>query len=81
MAEGQLYHFDYGLYDREIAGFPVSAEHFRANIPPSFRLLCFPNTRNFEYTLKYLPEFNRRVDVPELPGYICYERNSTDAGK
>ena len=75
MVEGRLYHFDYGLFDRELANYPVSAEHFRQCIPESMRRLCFPKTRNFEYVRKYLPEFKRRVEIAELPEFICYERN------
>jgi hypothetical protein len=76
LVESRYYHFDYGLYDRELAGFPLSEEHVRHHIPPTARLLCFPPDPNFEYVRKYLPEFAHRVEVEELPGFICYERES-----
>jgi len=74
MAEGRLYHFEYGLLDRELAGYPVSDAHFRSFVPSKLRQVCFPPNRQGEWTMKYLKEFTRRVDIKELPGWICYER-------
>jgi hypothetical protein len=76
LVDGQYYHFDYGLYDRELAGFPLSEEHVRQHVPPAMRRVCFPPDRNFEYVMKYLKEYSRRVEMDELPGFICYERES-----
>lgn len=33
MAEGKLYHFSYGVYDRWLAGRPITPEHFQAHLP------------------------------------------------
>ena len=78
MAEGKLYHFEYGMFDRELAGSMVSDRHFREGIPENLRYVCFPPFykfgRPFEWTLKFLPEFRRPVAIPELPGWNCYER-------
>lgn len=41
LAEGRLYHFSYGLLDRELGGHPVTAAHFRAGIPGGASLVCF----------------------------------------
>jgi hypothetical protein len=76
LVDGRYYHFDYGLYDRELAGFPLSEEHVRQHVPPGMRRVCFPPDRNFEHVLKYLKEYSRRVEIEELPGFICYERES-----
>jgi hypothetical protein len=76
LVDGQYYHFDYGLYDRELAGFPLSEEHVRQHVPPGARRVCFPPDRNFEYVMKYLKEYSRRVEIDQLPGFICYERES-----
>jgi hypothetical protein len=37
MAEGRLYHFDYSLYERRLAGHPLGEEHVRAFLPASMR--------------------------------------------
>lgn len=74
LAEWRYYHFDYGLFDRDIAGFALADEHFRQCVPPDMRLVCFPENANFEYARKYLKEFSRRVERRDLPGFICYER-------
>ena len=33
VAEGRLYHFEYGVFDRILAGYPPTADHFRRYIP------------------------------------------------
>jgi hypothetical protein len=79
LAEGKLYHFEFGMSDRELAGYPVSQPFFRQNIPANVRYVCFPAghkvfNKRFEKTMAYLPEFTRRVEIEELPGWTCYER-------
>ena len=78
LGEGKVYHFEYGMFDRELANFPVSQRHVRQNIPANLRYVCFPpyykGFQFFQKSMKYLPEYGRRVEVPELPGWICYER-------
>lgn len=53
MAEGKAYHFDYGIMDRRMAGFPLDEAHFRAHAPPRLRYVVV------EYPLleaqRYLP--------------------------
>ncbi len=74
LAEGRIDHFEYGLFDRDLANLGVTQEHFRAHISPKTRVIAFPQDRDAEWTLKLLPEFRRRVEIPELPGWICYEK-------
>lgn len=79
LAEGKLYHHAYGLFNRELSGFPVSDEHFRAHIPTNIQLVAFRFYRKHEssrckYVLKYLPEFSKRVTIDELPGWTVYVR-------
>jgi hypothetical protein len=78
VVEGQLYHFEYGVYDRGLAGIPLTREHFLRHIPPQTRLVCFPTGAvvGDRVTMSYLPEFTRRVDIPDLPGWTCYARGS-----
>jgi hypothetical protein len=74
-AEGKLYHFEYGVFDRGLAGFPVREDHFFRHIPPRTRLVCYPGTITVagKLTLGYLKDF-REVEVAELPGWECYAR-------
>jgi hypothetical protein len=75
MAEGKLYHFEFGLHDRDQMKFPVSYEHFKAHIPADMQLIAFPSDYAAPYfTMKYLPEFSQRATIDELPGWIVYTR-------
>jgi hypothetical protein len=72
LAEGKLYHFQFGVTDREDMGTPVSREHFRRYIPTNIRLVAFSRNDQCQCIMKYLPEFSKRVDIEELPGWIVY---------
>lgn len=78
LAEGKLYHHEYGLYDRAQAGFPVSLEHFQAHIPSNIRLVAFKSENSLvrkrvqKFVLNFLPGFSKRVTINELPGWIVY---------
>jgi hypothetical protein len=37
LAEGRLYHFDYGVTDRRLAGLPPTPAHYRAQLPEDLR--------------------------------------------
>ena len=75
-AEGRLYHFEYGVFDRILAGYPPTAEHFRRHIPEHTRLVCYPpgTTVGDQVTLKYLEGFREKVQIDELPKWECYRR-------
>ena len=79
MAEGKLYHFSYGMFDRELAGFPVTEGHFRQSIPARVRYIGLA-TQDAPIVSRYLPEFSREIRVPRLPGWRFLVRPSdTDA--
>ncbi len=73
-ATGELHHFAHALYDRALAGFPVSDEHFRAHLPEHMRWIVFPRGYPTSYVLPYLPEFSHRTKLAELPGWVVYTR-------
>lgn len=73
LAENRMYHFEYGLIDRDLAGFPVSERHFRARIPTHLRFIAF-HGRNDGYVLTLLPEFKKQIEIKELPGWTVYTR-------
>jgi hypothetical protein len=82
MAEGKAYHVGYGLYDRKLAGLRVSDDHFGAFVPEGARIVAFyPSVETAEGGVaEYLPEFTRRVDVAELPGWTVYMRTGPTQG-
>jgi len=63
MAEGKLYHLSYGLIDRELGGFAVGEEHFRAHLPEKmqavvFGSLCAPADQATQaIVMKHLPDY------------------------
>jgi hypothetical protein len=75
--DGKLYHFEYGVYDRDLAGRTLTESHFRRYIPEHPRLICYPpkTTVGDRITLRYLKEFTKRIEVNELPEWECYERD------
>lgn len=80
LAEGKLYHFHYGIYDRELAGYAPTAAHFAAHIPNDLQLVAFPPrfpSRDLTKSppLRYLPEFRRSVEIAELPGWTVFAKN------
>jgi hypothetical protein len=72
--DGKLYHFEYGVYARDLTGFPLRDDEFRKFVPEHPRLVCYPplTTVADHITLKYLREFGAKQVVPELPGWICF---------
>lgn len=44
MAEGKLYHFDFGLRDRQNAGIMTSFAHYRAYLPSQMRYVAMPGS-------------------------------------
>ncbi len=76
MAEKKLYHFCYGVFDRELAGYPLSPEHLRSGLPPQLKWVIFAGGADRTYSLKYLPEFDQpdMSFLEELPSCISYRR-------
>jgi len=74
MAEGQAYHFEAGMIDRDLGHVAPIDTHFRRHVPDKLRVVAYPPNRIFEWTMRYFPDFKRRVVIDELPGWICYER-------
>ena len=77
-AEGKLYHFDYAVLDRHLAGYPLSDAHIRAFLPADLRYVLFRNDRQDEAMLRFLPEFRVRMELPEMSGWLVYVRQPGD---
>ncbi len=72
-AEGELYHFEWGIHDRELAGYPLGDEEIRAGLPARLRYVILED-RSRPDALARLPEFTQGAEVPELPGFKAYTR-------
>jgi hypothetical protein len=81
VVEGRLPHFEHGVFDRAIAGFPPTPEELRRYVPRHARYLCYPMARSYtaQFMRTSLPEFDRRVQLPELADALCFERSPTTA--
>ena len=83
MAENKLYHIDSGPFDRYLAGFPISKEDFLAYLPENFTAIAIPGWADTlgdqgKFYLHYLPEFSRKIEIPELSGFIVYTKESEE---
>jgi hypothetical protein len=77
LAEGQLYHFEYGMLDRYIAGFEPSPPHFQAHLPPRLRWVA---AHARIWTLNHFFADYADTSLPELPGWIVRTRAESAAG-
>ena len=74
LADGKLYHFDYGVLDRDLAGFRPSAKHVHQGLPSRMRWVLYPSNSMTRFMLRLLPEFKL---TRRLPGdWDVFERES-----
>jgi hypothetical protein len=80
LVEGRACHFAYGLFDRELGGFPIHDHHLLQYVPPGCVRVCFPPGRRAHRPIacleRLLRDFPRRVAIDGLPEFECYERAS-----
>ena len=77
-AEHQFRHWAFGIADRLMAGEDVTMQEFRAYIPRDPRVIAYsadgtPQLVGYDL-MKYLPEYQYKVDDPELPGWLIYRK-------
>jgi hypothetical protein len=65
-ADGKVYHFEYGVYDRVFAGYPPKAEHFARHLPERLKYIIWRGHRECYQIPGFLPAFNRRVNIAGL---------------
>ena len=79
-AEHQFRHYGYGIGDRLLAGESFTTADFRAYMPPQPALIAFSKDGTREVAgydlLKYLPEYRRKIDDPELTGWTAYAKDA-----
>jgi hypothetical protein len=78
MAEHTAYHFSYGIYDRFLAGMPVSADQFRAYVPPRMRYVAAQELEVGNYYCIWVTGFTRRMKVDGLPGWTVLTREDRE---
>ena len=72
---GKLYDLDFALYDREIAGYPLTPQQLQSGLPNSFLLVALPPGHEIQSKGLHglFADFVRITD-PELPGWTIYRR-------
>jgi hypothetical protein len=78
LTDGKLYHFDYGLFDRRLAGFEVSEDVFRAHLPSHMRYVMYPRwvaaADTPRESVRRLPEFSSIVRLRGFEDWDVYMR-------
>ncbi|MGA2738518.1 MAG: hypothetical protein ABSG65_13860 [Bryobacteraceae bacterium] len=75
LSEGKAYHVDHAVYDRELAGYFLTAQQFEAGLPPGFTVVAIPPGERIESRV-LRDTLQRFALVPdsELPGWTVYRR-------
>jgi hypothetical protein len=81
LAENKLYHFHYGLSDRQLAGKKISNAHFHAHIPINLKYVAFPPkfpSKDLRKSppMQYLREFSEKISLPELSEWTVFSKPS-----
>jgi hypothetical protein len=75
LSEGQAYHVDFSVYDREIAGYPLTSRQFETGLPPGFTVIAMPpGEQPQSRALRNMLERYRQIADGELPGWTVYQR-------
>jgi len=62
MAEGRMYHFEYGVQDRIYAGLAPEPGHIAAGLPSELKAVVYPRVDGSRAMLRrYLPQYSRLV--------------------
>ena len=81
LAEGKLYHFDYGVFDRNLGGARVSPDHLQKHLPSPHPVVA-SYIAHHDYILNtYFPGHIPLPANTELPGWRLYGTASQSTGK
>jgi hypothetical protein len=72
LAENELYHFEWGLIDRVHAQRMPSTEQYAAHLPKNMNQIIFLGEPTSVATLTAIPSFNKRIQIPQLPGCVVF---------
>lgn len=67
-ADHQLYHFEYGIFDRALAGAPISLAHHRSGLPGNLRVVAVPVGQPDQSHGTYLHYFGPLKQITSPPG-------------
>jgi hypothetical protein len=71
MADGKLYHFEYGVRDRLYAGVTPTPGQIAAHLPPRLRFVIYPRADTPHVMLdRYLPGFTLAADTGDWFVYV-----------
>ena len=74
LSNGRVYHVDYSVYDREIAGYPLTSHQIEAGLPTGFKVIAIPPGERLQSSaLRDLLERYEQVADSELPGWTVYK--------
>jgi hypothetical protein len=78
LSAGMAYHVDYSVYDREIAGYPLTAQQFDAGLPSGFKVVAIPPGEQAQSSAlrSLLARYDKIADT-ELPGWTVYSNSSS----
>lgn len=84
MAEGKAYHGYAGVLGLEWGGYLLSDDEFRKYVPLKAKIIAFPpdivsgsgdpTNGMVVMVMRHMPEYGKKVKLPELPGWVVYER-------
>jgi hypothetical protein len=75
LSSGRAYHVDFSVYDREIAGYPLTRRQFESGLPPGFKLVAMPPGEQPQSgALRSMLQRYERIADTELPGWTVYKR-------
>jgi hypothetical protein len=75
LSNGKVYHVDFSVYDREIAGYPLTAHQFEAGLPPGFKVVAIPpGAQPQSSALRDMLQRYQQVADIELPGWTVYKQ-------
>jgi hypothetical protein len=75
LSSGMAYHVDFSVYDREIAGYPLTSHQFETGLPAGFMVVAIPpgEQPRSGALRNMLGGYEQSADV-ELPGWTVYRR-------
>lgn len=78
-SDGDLYHFDFSVHDRLVAGHAPSLDHFDRHIPQRLRFVVY-RPKPFSTTARrYLRQMDRQTSSTELPGWQIWTHEGRDS--
>jgi hypothetical protein len=73
LSAGRVYHVDFSVHDREIAGYPLTSHQFEAGLPSGFKVVAIPpGEQPQSRALRNMLQRYAQVADIELPGWTVY---------